>query len=159
KFALLALSALGGLHCGEPGTSGGGLLVTTAPLAMIARPLLGPDVDIHVLVPPGQSPHTYALLPSDARYAESAAALPFVHPELDGGAQRLPVRNAVALADLLPGNALRADPEHGRNPHVWMDPVLVRDLIGPLADRLADAFPDRAATIQQNASAFSAELE
>lgn len=134
------------------------LLVTTAPLAMIARPLLGDAAEVHVLVPPGQSPHTYAPRPSDARSAETARALLIVHPDLDGWASRLPVSETMALTQWLSDSELHADSEHGRNPHVWMDPVIVRECVEPLAKELVRLYPDEADSIRTNAQQFIAEL-
>lgn len=160
KHCISALFAVAAIGCTPPPSENAKptLLVTTAPLAMIVQPLLGEAATIHTLVPPGQSPHTYAPRPSDARAAEDARALLIVHPDLDGWASRLPVSESIALTKWLSEDAMHADTEHGRNPHVWMDPLLVRDCIEPLSTELVRLFPESAETIRANATIFMEKL-
>ncbi len=49
---------------------------------------------------------------------------------------------------------------HGTgNPHVWLDPIRVRDrLLPPLADALAEVAPDSAAAIRERARAYGDSL-
>jgi zinc transport system substrate-binding protein len=47
--------------------------------------------------------------------------------------------------------------EHG-DPHLWLDPVLVRQAIGPLANALAEAMPQQRQSIDQNAAALQDRL-
>ena len=45
------------------------------------------------------------------------------------------------------------------DPHVWLDPVLAQDIVGTIADGLADADPDNAETYRENADTYTAELD
>ncbi|WP_222919350.1 metal ABC transporter substrate-binding protein [Natrinema sp. SYSU A 869] len=45
------------------------------------------------------------------------------------------------------------------DPHVWLDPVLARDIVDTIAQGLADADPDNAETYETNADEYTSELE
>ena len=45
------------------------------------------------------------------------------------------------------------------DPHVWADPVLAQEVVGTIADELADLDPDNAETYQANAETYTERLE
>ncbi|QLG47493.1 metal ABC transporter substrate-binding protein [Natrinema halophilum] len=49
--------------------------------------------------------------------------------------------------------------ESSIDPHVWLDPVLAREIVETISAGLADADPDNAQTYRDNASAFATDLE
>ncbi|MDS0477575.1 zinc ABC transporter substrate-binding protein [Natrinema sp. 1APR25-10V2] len=49
--------------------------------------------------------------------------------------------------------------ESSVDPHVWLDPVLAGEIVGTIADGLADADPDNAETYEENAAAYTSDLE
>ncbi|WP_408958802.1 metal ABC transporter substrate-binding protein [Natrinema sp. 74] len=62
------------------------------------------------------------------------------------------------------GHGNHSDGGHGHDessidPHVWLDPVLAQDIVGTIADGLADADPDNAETYEENAAAYTSDLE
>ncbi|RKD97193.1 metal ABC transporter substrate-binding protein [Halopiger aswanensis] len=44
------------------------------------------------------------------------------------------------------------------DPHVWVDPVLAQDIVGTIADGLAEADPDNEDTYRENADAYAQQL-
>lgn len=157
------------------------VVATIEPLAMLARAVGGARVEVAVLVPPGASPHTFEPQPSDVAALARAALLFEVGGDLDAWVARLvgasdpPPPRLAALAlpaiDPLPAAAEHADVgRHGayaaHDPHVWLDPLRVRDAIVPaLAERLAEldpggrgAYAQAAAEFQRALTALDAEI-
>jgi ABC-type Zn uptake system ZnuABC Zn-binding protein ZnuA len=147
--------------------------VSIAPVRAILAPIVG-DVPIHVITPPGASPHTHEPKPSDAAVVAGANALLYVDPALDGWVTELQARESVALFPLVP-ESLRhtytvaevhteADGdshvhEAGTvDPHFWSDPLVVAEIVLPLAERLAALRPARAEAYREGANKFREEL-
>jgi ABC-type Zn uptake system ZnuABC Zn-binding protein ZnuA len=125
------------------------VVATIEPLAMIVRELAGERTVVSVLVPPGASPHTFDPRPGDVARLADAALLVAVGGDFDGWARRLlgaSEREIETLSLLeLPGLEPRSSAPDGGgagaaapDPHVWLDPIRVRDVLAPaLAERLA----------------------
>lgn len=110
------------------------LVVTVHPLALLLEQIGGERVEVHVLVPPGASPHQFEPRPSDLILVSRANAFIKVGGGLDDWAERLFAANQVSgdtasLLELLKRRDKTIDTD---DPHVWLDPILVRDEIVPL---------------------------
>ena len=77
------------------------LVVTVHPLALLVEQIGGERVEVHVLVPPGASPHEFEPRPSDLVLVSRANAFIKV-----GGGAKTVTANAAALR-----NAFGADPK------------------------------------------------
>ena len=120
-----------------------------------------------VLLPPGASPHNYALRPSDVRRVQSADLLYWIGPDMEGFLPRVlkgRTLPSVALQDL-PGLTLRRfaedshshaeeadDHDHDHRPgsldaHLWLSPVNARVIAGKIASDLSAADPANAAGV------------
>ncbi len=138
------------------------VVTTIQPLALLVRELGGERVVVSVLVPPGASPHTFEPQPSDVQSLAAARLVVEVGGGLDGwlhplltAAAAQPAR--LTLLDLpgldplpaVPGGHVEAeshDAAHRLDPHAWLDPILVRDVLVPaLAAKLAALDPSGAA--------------
>jgi zinc transport system substrate-binding protein len=150
------------------------------PVALLVAEVGGDAVRVRTLLPPGASPHGFEPTPSQVRALAEADLLVTVGAGLDTWAERMYAavggRRRVALAGhgpLLPagpGHAHHdedeADPDddhdhtHGAgDPHVWLDPVWVRDHALPaLEQALAEAAPEHAVRFQAGAEAFADRL-
>ncbi len=122
-----------------------------------------------MLLPPGASPHTYELTPADARAASGARAVVYIDDSLDAWAARLDAPVHLRFAEFLPADQLRhfeegashGDHEHAHgslDPHVWMDPKVMREGLQRTVHALCELDPDGTATYRSNADAFSVEL-
>jgi zinc transport system substrate-binding protein len=60
--------------------------------------------------------------------------------------------------DLLGGLDLRPGEGEGLDPHVWLDPVLMGDIVDAVRGQLAEADPGGEATYRANADAYRAEI-
>jgi zinc transport system substrate-binding protein len=148
----LLLSVAG---CGAPGASGRGdrsVVAAFFPLAATARALVGPGVAVHDLTPPGVEPHDLELTTDDMDEILDARLVVLMgkgfQPAIESGASR---RDGPTLRVL---DRLHA----GDDPHVWLDPVLMRRVVGLVAAGLGRAVPGRHNAIRARAGVLRADL-
>ena len=161
----VAAIAVFAIACGEaPPPQGLQITTSLPPLALLVGAVGGDDVEAWSLLPSGASPHVFDPVPGDvARLASSSLFVrvgggldDWLEPLLDA-APRLPVLELLRLPGLEP---LAGDP------HCWLDPLRVRDVIAPaIADRLRRADPGRASDfalrldgLQKRLTALDAEI-
>ena len=150
------------------------VVATIEPLGMLLRELGGSRVDVTVLVPPGASPHIFEPQPSDVARLAETRLLVEIGGDFDAWVARLrgaaaslaPVFTVLALPGLEPiandevapssSNDAAADPP---DPHVWLDPLRVRDIIAPaLSSRLAELDPSGISVYASRLETFRARL-
>ncbi|MEB2650382.1 zinc ABC transporter substrate-binding protein [Pseudomonas siliginis] len=155
------------------------VLTSIKPLQLIAAAVQDGVAIPEVLLPPGASPHNYALRPSGVRKVQSVDLLYWIGPDMEGflprvlGGRSLP---SVAVQDL-PGLKLRhfgadnhshaeeADEhDHDHRPgsldaHLWLSPVNARVIADKMAADLSAADPANAQRYQSNAKAFDERLD
>ena len=155
------------------------VLTSIKPLQLIAAAVQDGVAVPEVLLPPGASPHNYALRPSDVSKVQSVDLLYWIGPDMEGFLPRvLKGRSlpSVAVQDL-PGMKLRhfaedshshaedADEhDHDHRPgtldaHLWLSPVNARVIATRMAADLSAADPANAARYQSNLKAFSERLD
>jgi len=148
------------------------VVVPIAPVGWMAQRVGGADARVSVLVPPGQSAETWQVLPRQMEDLGRAqvygyVGLPFEGPLVDKLKSVFP---SLAVVDLRAGLTLRAGDcdhdgeEHGHDhgaadPHVWLDPVLLKTMAATLEAALAKAAPGHAAAFSANRQALAAELD
>ena len=158
------------------------MLTSIKPLQLIAAAVQDGVAVPEVLLPPGASPHNYALRPSDVRKVQSVDLLYWIGPDMEGFLPRvLKSRTApsVAVQDL-PGLKLRhfaedshshaeeagqADEhDHDHRPgtldaHLWLSPINARVIATKMAADLSAADPANAPRYQSNLKAFDERLD
>ncbi|VVP54224.1 High-affinity zinc uptake system protein ZnuA [Pseudomonas fluorescens] len=155
------------------------VLTSIKPLQLIAAAVQDGVAIPEVLLPPGASPHNYALRPSDVRKVQSVDLLYWIGPGMEGFLPR--VMNgrtlpSVAVQDL-PGLKLRRfaedshshaeeadEHDHDHRPgsldaHLWLSPVNARVIAAKMAADLSSIDPDNAARYQSNLKAFDDRLD
>jgi len=169
--ALVATAVLAGAARAAPMPQ---VAVTIQPIAMLVRELAGDRVAVMSLVPPGASAHNFAAKPravaalEDAQvFVEVGAGLDTWSAQLYAAAAHKPRR--LVLIELPGLDPLPADPSAGGreangararfDPHVWLDPIRVRDVIVPaLAEELSRIDPDGRASFEANRAALQARI-
>jgi zinc transport system substrate-binding protein len=155
------------------------VLTSIKPLQLIAAAVQDGVAIPEVLLPPGASPHNYALRPSDVRKVQSVDLVYWIGPDMEGFLPRvlngrsLP---SVAVQDL-PGLKLRRfaedshshaeeadEHDHDHRPgsldaHLWLSPVNARVIAAKMATDLSAADPANAARYQSNLKAFDERLD
>ena len=155
------------------------VLTSIKPLQLIAAAVQDGVAVPEVLLPPGASPHNYALRPSDVRKVQSVDLLYWIGPDMEGFLPRVlggRSQPSVAVQDL-PGLKLRhfgadnhshaeeADEhDHDHRPgsldaHLWLSPVNARVIADKMAADLSAADPANAQRYQSNAKAFDERLD
>lgn len=157
------------------------VLTSIKPLQLIAAAVQDGVAVPEVLLPPGASPHNYALRPSDVRKVQSVDLLYWIGPDMEGFLPRvLKGRSlpSVAVQDL-PGMKIRHfaedshshaedadehDHDHDHRPgtldaHLWLSPVNARVIATRMAADLSAADPANAARYQSNLKAFNERLD
>ena len=159
--ALPAILFLVMIGCGgNPAPSNERLVVTTIePFRALIEPVTGSRARVEKLLPPGSSPHTYEPRPSDLRAVASSQTFFFGSQQLDGWAAR--IGESVEMFEWVP-DSLRLtlnDHEHGGvDPHFWLDPLTVRQMLPALADRLCLDDESGCSEYRGNAAEFSERL-
>lgn len=179
--ALLGALASGG---GAPASAQApvGAVATIPPLADVVGRIGGELVEVESLLAPGASPHTFEPRPGQVRSLARAKLVVGVGAGLDDWALRLATGGSFELV-LAAEEAEKAglalpsgegghdhggehagaghSSEHGAvDPHVWLDPVLVRDAVAPaIAEALVRLLPGHEAAVRANLEAFQRELD
>ena len=155
------------------------VLTSIKPLQLIAAAVQDGVAVPEVLLPPGTSPHSYALRPSDVRKVQSVDLLYWIGPDMEGFLPRVlkgRTLPSIAVQDL-PGLKLRhfaednhshaeeADEhDHDHRPgsldaHLWLSPANARVIAAKMAADLSTADPANAARYQSNLKAFDERLD
>lgn len=164
------------------------VVTTIQPIADIASNVGGESVRVVNLLPAGGSPHTYEPTPSQMAAMADAAVFIWVGGGLDDWAEtladagserlvRLRLTDGVFLlpfqadhhhhtpdcghdTEILVDHHGTCDHDHGfYDPHIWLDPLLVREHIAPaIARALAGAWPEMDAVFTANLEGYQEQL-
>ncbi|MFJ4144885.1 zinc ABC transporter substrate-binding protein [Pseudomonas sp. NPDC089734] len=156
------------------------VLTSIKPLQLIAAAVQDGVGTPEVLLPPGASPHHYALRPSDVRRLKEVELFYWIGPDMESFLPRvIQGRTLPAVAvQSLPGMHLRhfeadnsshddhgADEhDHDHSPgsldsHLWLSSVNARVIAAKMAVDLGAVDPDNAARYKSNAEAFAKRLD
>jgi len=163
-----------------PALAGMEVVASIAPVhSLVARVMQGTG-QLHLLLPPGTSPHDHALRPSDAAALDGAAMVVWIGPGIEPWLERPLATLARATArlrlDAVPGLTLLParedaafeahahDPatshtEGQTAPHLWLNPENAKLWLDAIAAALAGADPANARRYRANAAAARAELD
>jgi zinc transport system substrate-binding protein len=167
RAALVGLAVgLGATACGGGGAADGHPQVVAAfyPLFEAAQRVGGDRVQVRNLTPAGSEPHDLELNSRQVDHIEDADVLLFLghgfQPALEKAAGRAHGAKVDVLSGLGPLRPAGAgDDKLDVDPHVWLDPQLLKAIVGEVAGALATADPANQATYEANARAYSAELD
>ena len=156
------------------------VLTSIKPLQLIAAAVQDGVGKPEVLLPPGASPHNYALRPSDVRRVQSADLLYWIGPDMEGFMPRVIKTRTLpsVVVQTLPGLQLRhfgedshshdheddAEHDHDHRPgtldaHLWLAPANARVIAAKMAADLSEKDPANAAKYQANLKAFNERLD
>lgn len=156
---VLASLALIAASCGGGTDTGAGEPLIAAsfyPLAWIAKEISGGAIEVVDLTPAGVEPHDLELSPSQVGMIGEADLVLYMgggfQPALE---EVIEPADAPAL-DVLEGMDLT---EGGaRDPHVWLDPIRLSEIVERTALAMSEAFPDRSDELLQRADALGDRL-
>ncbi len=155
---------------GEQATAGRGTVRVVAgfyPLYEAAQRVGGDRVQVRNLTPAGVEPHDLELTPKQVDRIEDADLVLYFGRSFQPAIEDAAGRSGGEALDLLEGLALAANEwssgpaRAGKaiDPHVWLDPELMRGLVDKIRDALVTADPGGRADFERDAEAYARELE
>lgn len=134
------------------------VVVSIPPLAGLVRPLLPEGSKVEILIPPGVSEHGYDIPPSKLAAMAGADLVVYVglglEPQIEKYVKDHPRagRRDVSFAEAVGRDAANrtghdhedhdhaegetCEHHHGADPHLWLDPILVRAFVPVLAEHV-----------------------
>lgn len=152
-FTAVALAAACGGTGGGGEKDGGGRLEVVAgffPLAEAASVVGGDKVVVENLTPAGAEPHDLELSTDDVDRLEDADLVLFLGGGFQPAIEEVAGRGGGRALDLL------GDED---DPHIWLDPRRMTEVVDEVAGALSELRPDDAKTIRANAATYRAELD
>ena len=123
---------------------------TIFPVYDIVRNIAPEDVEVVLLLPPGVSPHTYELSPSDAAKVKNSAVLFSIDQALDGwavdSARNLSIGEVVELSE----NIDLIEEDATVDPHYWLSVPNALLMSMTVSRELIKVFPDYKMEIESN---------
>lgn len=148
------------------------IVVSIYPLKDIVKQIGGDTVNVDFIVPPGASPHTFEPTPADMKKITNARALVIIGSGLEFWAERA-IRAAgrrglkvVVLSKGMPLIHESHTHEHAEaghagdiaDPHIWLDPLLVREIAGRITTALIEMDSAHKAFYEKRSAEFMKEL-
>lgn len=159
----------------SPAAGGLKVAATIFPLYDMVREVAGPHAEVVLLVPPGASPHTFAVTPGTVRSLAGCAAVFTIGHGLDAWATRLAQeagvpRTVVTDAGIRLRRGAHAHHDHGHtqphahtveavDPHYWLTIPNAQLMVQTIATVLGQLAPTAATALQQRASAYQARMQ
>ena len=162
---------------GENAAPSGKPLVVASffPVYDFARAVGGADFQVVCLVPPGADPHEMEATPDAARDVANADLVLLLGLGMDGWVGKLATaehktrvahlgeglpthKMGKALLSELADESTRVNPDE-IDPHVWLDPVLAREIVQRIATQLTGTAPDHRADIEARRDDYLSKLD
>ena len=160
--AAVVLSGLGYFLVTRGAPSGKPVVVGSFyPYYYVAKSVGGDRVEAVNLVPPGVEPHDWEPSPGDMTTIYSASVFVFngyLETYLPRVVADLPSGGPV-LVNTSAGMTMRHGDNGQVDPHVWLDPVLMRNVVDKVASALGQRDPAGASVYAANAASLKASLE
>jgi zinc transport system substrate-binding protein len=151
---VIPLAMLATLYTGRPAQQAGEerekivVVASFYPLYEFASRVGGNRAQVSSLVPAGIEPHDWEPSPMDASRMRSADFLVINGAGFESWAGDLKAK----IVDTSEGI-------EAKNPHIWLDPILAKHQVEKIRQGFVDADQENASYYDQNAAAFSAELD
>ncbi len=187
-FLILLAGCVPGGQSETAETSRLNVVATTTFVGDAVRRVAGEEVNLTVLLAPGQNPHAYQSTPrdlvrvsdADLVFANGLGLEEFLGDLLEGAdnqealvvvSQRISPLEMEADDHTHEGGAEHDQEDHngedhegehhhqGQDPHVWFDPNNVMLWVEVISERLSEADPQHAERYRQNAENYRAELQ
>ena len=160
RILLLVVAVLGAGCAPSSPAPGPSVVAAFAPVAEAARQVAERRLAVIDLTPAGAEPHDLEVTAGQVDRIEAARVVLVLgkgfQPSVEQAA-RQHARRTAELLSRLPLDA-RDRTRVGNDPHVWLDPVLMRELVRAVEQELATADPTHAREYARNAARYEARL-
>ncbi|MET7399404.1 metal ABC transporter substrate-binding protein [Dactylosporangium sp. NPDC005572] len=163
---LTALAVVAGAGaCGDDQAGGGGgtqVVAAFYPLQFISERVGGDGVRVTNLTKAGAEPHDLELQPGQLATIEDADLIVYLsgfQPAVDEAVQQEAKDKAFDVATVETLKEGSGDEEHGKDPHVWLDPVRLSVIVGKLSERLQQVDGADVSGITTRAAKLQGELQ
>ncbi len=158
------------------GTANARIRVVTSivPVSALVMAIAGNEVELHTLLPPNASPHTFEAKPSQVKIIANARVFFMIGAGLENWAKTLIKANVegnLIVVELSKGLDLigfsgsgEEDHHHhnhmtSMNPHVWLDPLYALKMSKTIRDVLIKIDPENSPIYNENFNKFSLEIK
>ncbi len=149
------------------------IFVSILPQKYFVEKIAGSLVEVEVMVKPGHSPSTYEPTPRQVTGLSNASiyfsiGVPFENAFLERLKSLNPELKIVSTDEGIKKRVMKAahdcedecgHEEGSLDPHIWLDPVLVKKQAENIAKALKTVFPDKSELFNSNLVLFSKELD
>ncbi|MDJ0597364.1 MAG: zinc ABC transporter substrate-binding protein [Crocosphaera sp.] len=168
-----------------PSTSSGPKIVTTfLPVHLFTKAVVGDTGQVDILISPGTEVHDYQATPDDAKLLAQADVLienglgmeAFLSNLVaNAGNSQLQQIDASEGIEVMEGEHEEEEHGHdehkheeekhghhhhgGKDPHVWLDPVLAQQQVANIRDKLIEKYPNNADSYRSNAEVYIQQLQ
>lgn len=144
---LIVLAGACGGDSPEDDTSRRSIVAAFYPLVFVAANVAGDAADVSSITPAGVEPHDLELTAAQVRRVSQADLLIYLGEGFQPEIERL-VPEVSSTLDVL---TVAPASSPARDPHIWLDPVLMAAITDAVADALAQVDPRNAARYRENA--------
>lgn len=173
RIFLLFVIATFLISCNSTKTKKAGNVITVSilPQKTFIEKIAGSDFKVNVLIPPGSSPAAYTLLPSqlvEITNSEIWFRIGYIGFEYSWKDKIAQANTEMKVVDLSEGLDLIADEiethgDHvhmnGVDPHIWLSPVLVKQMAEKILNELSVLKPEKSAEYKGNYLKFVKEID
>ncbi|MHC1628399.1 MAG: metal ABC transporter substrate-binding protein [Candidatus Nezhaarchaeales archaeon] len=132
------------------------VVVTISPLYLIAKEVVGPNAEIHVLAPAGVDPHSYSPTPEDVMMVSSCDLFICIGREEFLGQLPIPEHGLILSWDSWINGGVYVKDD---NPHyLWLYPPNAKTLATIIAEAMSSLNPDSSNYYTARADAFAHKI-
>jgi len=138
------------------------ILVTFYPIYKFTKAVGGEKVDVSVIIPSGVEPHDWEPTVQDIEVLKNARLVIINGAGLESWISKLVSTNPSIIVINSSKNIPLLQKNEGKSmtdPHIWLDPVLVKIQIQNIADGLKTIDPENQNYYQHNADQYKAKLD
>ncbi|MGI9294908.1 MAG: metal ABC transporter solute-binding protein, Zn/Mn family [Pseudomonadales bacterium] len=134
------------------------VLSSVKPVHLVVGALAGDIIDSKLLLSAQISPHDFALRFSDLRLLQQASVIVWLGPQFEHYlVEPLQQRDRKKIVSLLADH--ETSDKHSHDPHIWLDPLAVKDSAERIAAALIAADPGNAGSYRDKLAVFQAQLD
>lgn len=143
------------------------VVATTQQIGDAVTNIAGDTVNLTTILGPGQDPHTHIPREGEVQTFSEANVIFYNGLNLEAQMNRIfeqmaSTKTVVSIGDSMPEDRLLSweyDNTKLFDPHIWNDTTLWKQGVELIRDTLVEADPDNAATYQENAETYLAEID